>query len=993
MDDTVSRGSVWRRWEPHIHAPGTVFNDQYPAGESSWDDFIKKLESTDPAVEAIGITDYYRLDGYKRLVALKREGRLPNVGLIFPNVEIRLGIGTSKDGSLNAHLLFSPDDSGHVAQVESILAKLTFQALDESFSCTRHDLIALGRRHKGATLDEDAAFAAGANQFKVDFQQLKTLWKGSAWLADNCLLAIAAGESDGSSGVREEDGSLEVLRKDIERFADIIFSSQKSQIDFWIGNKAATREDLERDWDGPKPCLHGSDAHSLPRVAAPDQNRFCWVKGDLTFEALRYVCMEPASRVHIGPTRPDVASGSRTIAAVSVAKAPWMTPSAVPLNPGLVAVIGARGSGKTALADLIAAGGYSAGSQLNDSSFLVRANEHLADAHVDLAWVDGDSTGNDLRAACADDLVETPRVQYLSQQFVDKLCSSDGAAVPLVQEIHRVLFGAHSVAEREGANDFDELLEIRLAPPREELHDAQTILDEAMTALAAERQLKGELPQLQKQRLEQAKAIEQDEKERKRLVGKGQEERVTRYQAVQEALDARRRALEKAQEQSRALKALAQDVERFRATQAPGLLSNLKQTRASAGLSDAEWDVFKVVFAGDVDSLVKGKGQIVDATVKAIAGAAPAVNLDQNPTEALIPQGVNLLDQSVALLTAESERLARLIGVDRQNAKRIVALNDKIARAKKALEGLDARIKKATTASERIEQLVVRRRECYVSVFRALANIEAVYRGLYGPLHSSLEKEHGATKKLGILVRRIVNVEAWATRGEELLDLRKQGPFRGRGVLLEKARASLLPAWERATPEEIGAAMQAFARENEGGLKDHRPDGADARQWTADVGRWLHDTSHVSVSYTLTYDGIDIERLSPGTRGVVLLLLYLTVDQEDDRPLVIDQPEENLDPKSVYDELVDRFRLARERRQVIIVTHNANLVVNTDADQVIVASATAHMAGRLPAISYVAGGLENIDIRRQVCDVLEGGERAFRERAKRLRLKFSGLPK
>jgi predicted ATPase len=69
----------------------------------------------------------------------------------------------------------------------------------------------------------------------------------------------------------------------------------------------------------------------------------------------------------------------------------------------------------------------------------------------------------------------------------------------------------------------------------------------------------------------------------------------------------------------------------------------------------------------------------------------------------------------------------------------------------------------------------------------------------------------------------------------------------------------------------------------------------------------------------------------------VLLLLYLALDDSDDRPLIIDQPEENLDPKSVFDELVALFIAAKAKRQVIMVTHNANLVINTDADQIIVA--------------------------------------------------------
>jgi energy-coupling factor transporter ATP-binding protein EcfA2 len=118
----------------------------------------------------------------------------------------------------------------------------------------------------------------------------------------------------------------------------------------------------------------------------------------------------------------------------------------------------------------------------------------------------------------------------------------------------------------------------------------------------------------------------------------------------------------------------------------------------------------------------------------------------------------------------------------------------------------------------------------------------------------------------------------------------------------------------------------------------------------------------------------------------VLLLLYLAVDHEESVPLVIDQPEENLDPQSVYAELVQLFRDASERRQVIMVTHNANLVVNTDVDQVIVASCGPQSKDALPQFAYVAGGIEDSRIREEVCRVLEGGAAAFKERAKRLRV-------
>ncbi len=91
--------------------------------------------------------------------------------------------------------------------------------------------------------------------------------------------------------------------------------------------------------------------------------------------------------------------------------------------------------------------------------------------------------------------------------------------------------------------------------------------------------------------------------------------------------------------------------------------------------------------------------------------------------------------------------------------------------------------------------------------------------------------------------------------------------------------------------------------------------------------------------------------------GIVLLLLYLALDDSDNRPLVIDQPEENLDPKSVFDELVQLFIDAKAHRQVIMVTHNANLVINTDADQIIIAESGPHPHGALPPITYKSAGL------------------------------------
>lgn len=100
----LNRGSEWRRWEPHIHAPGTVMSNQF-SGPNAWEDYLTALEQAMPIIEAIAVTDYYVTDTYREVLRHRDGGRLPNAALIFPNVEVRLDVATSKGGFVNLHLL------------------------------------------------------------------------------------------------------------------------------------------------------------------------------------------------------------------------------------------------------------------------------------------------------------------------------------------------------------------------------------------------------------------------------------------------------------------------------------------------------------------------------------------------------------------------------------------------------------------------------------------------------------------------------------------------------------------------------------------------------------------------------------------------------------------------------------------------------------------------------------------------------------------------
>ena len=93
------------------------------------------------------MTDYYCIDAYKDVHKRKAQGRLPDVKLLFLNVELRIDTKTASDRAINVHLLFSPADPHHEAKIERILGQLTFNVGERDYACARADLIALGKAH------------------------------------------------------------------------------------------------------------------------------------------------------------------------------------------------------------------------------------------------------------------------------------------------------------------------------------------------------------------------------------------------------------------------------------------------------------------------------------------------------------------------------------------------------------------------------------------------------------------------------------------------------------------------------------------------------------------------------------------------------------------------------------------------------------------------------------------------------------------------------
>lgn len=157
---------------------------------------------------------------------------------------------------------------------------------------------------------------------------------------------------------------------------------------------------------------------------------------------------------------------------------------------------------------------------------------------------------------------------------------------------------------------------------------------------------------------------------------------------------------------------------------------------------------------------------------------------------------------------------------------------------------------------------------------------------------------------------------------------------------------------------------------------------------------------HLKLHFDIQYKNDHLLQMSPGKKGTVLLILFLELSSAE-YPIFIDQPEDNLDNRTIYDLLCKMIREKKQSRQIIIVSHNANLVVATDSENVIVANQLGQSASYRTfgsKFEYVNGPLElSFDrsadsslselqakgIKEHVCDILEGGLEAFHNRESR----------
>jgi hypothetical protein len=921
------RGAEWRKWDLHVHAPGGKLADGYGA-PPPWEEYCGIIEASDVAV--VGITDYFSLDAYFAFLA-EHESHYPDSGKVFfANLELRLNetVNNAED-LVHLHLLFRPGVDAET--ISRLLARLPVEETEAS-----------GRSRNCGELRTKQDFESATVTRKSIGEAIKAVFGDEPNASENVLIFVPAN----NDGIRAGDSQRKKqIADEIEKDAHALFGTATNHDHFLRTDR------YESDVTAiPKPVLAGSDAHSIEQlrdwlgktVETPEQRKLVtWVKADPTFEGLQQTLVEPAERVRIQPTIPDAKEPYKVISSIGFTGTNDF-PAEIELNQNLVSVIGSRSSGKSALLAYIA--------HAVDPDATVREQQavqpHLKvdklGPAAGITWHDVEDIGCTLRWAASSE--HTGQVIYIPQNSL------------------------HAISER--PSEITAKVEptvFRLDPDFQLAHQRATLeIESANEALAdaVERwfQLTREAEQatLKLRELGDREAVAQTQLDLQgkidalRAASSLGEEELAQYQQLTDRLGVIDGRLHVIETDVRALAPFLAGGEDEAAPYrlGPAFRLSISATPDPSGLPDD--------LESEVRSLIEDAKRDLTREIETGILARRAAH-----------------DQEHLTLTAEKQQLRddnkELIAKNAANAEIDTLMKSK-QKQDQALEEIDRRAKAIDSLGDaRTEQVAL-----------IVGEIERRTRALATVQQAFATREHVLERMNFGLEQQFDGQALW--RLAERFNQHERGPF----IARETKHVEIAEA--HADPDAL---LRALYDGTQKAMK-----GEDPERLAADV---LTATPEHRFYAELEGDrigGFEDSSMTPGKQALFALTLILN-ESDDAWPLLIDQPEDDLDSRSVYDVLVGYLVERKKERQIIMVSHNANLVIGADSEQVLVANRHGDDRQNLDArqFAYRGGSLEHSEakkasgpvlescgIREHACELLDGGEEAFRKRRAKYKL-------
>lgn len=951
---TFERGSEWRRWDLHFHTPSS-----YDYGDKSVTDeqIIEGMKTN--KVDCFAVTDHHLID-VQRYKNLKTLGETKGI-TVLPGIEFL----SDARGKEPIHFIAVFSEDSNIDYIWEQIKNLT----------AIKDIYGLDKK---------------PNEVYCDLLDTINLVKELGG-----IVTIHAGAKHGSIEAITNSLPHEVAqKKDIADNVDV----------FELGKE--TDQGVYRNMVFPAigkilPMIICSDNHNIHKYHVK-QN--LWIKGSPDFNGLKYALTEPDERFYIGDT-PDVISRvsqnlTKYIDSVSInldgrkdSENVWFENIKIPLNCELVTIIGNKGSGKSALADII---GLCCDAEHSDDylfltkkKFLQKGLGERFDAQVDFksGFIAGPKKLNSQI-----DPTSQPLVRYLPQTYFEAICNEIGKTEAFREEIEKVVFQYVPTEKRMEKGNFTDLVNFKRGAVDREISmlieeiselNAEIINLEDKTNPEYKEKLKNQLVvkqnELETHKKNKPSEVEDPSKKEGDQASKQKRERIDflskeleqyekeveicKQSAARISVD-----IEKIQNLQRNIKAKTQDIKEY--------IQTNSEIAQKLGIDLNQAITFKVdedVFSKKIHELQ----QQVNKHSKSLSVDQEKIKNNPDPSSLTLQEKIEVHKQKIAELNSQ------LTFEYKHYQKYIQALSDwnKVLSEIEGSEQKEGSLKylqkqisyietELPTALARTREL---RLEKSLEIYSKKSEVKSVYDEVKQQIDEVLNDSNGT----GLTIASAFYAEQEFT--ENLLRNIMQnrvGTFygsEGKSFLKENILSQI--DWDSA--DSVREFLSNMIDSLEYDLRDpkkHQPTfiGSTVKD-RRDLYRYLFSLEFLEPFYDLRQNRKSLDTLSPGEKGALLLVFYLVLDNED-IPLLIDQPEDNLDNNSVAQVLVPFIRTAKKKRQIIMVTHNPNLAVVADSEQVIRVSIDKE-AGN--TFEYISGGIEEPRVRDAIVDVLEGTMPAF----------------
>lgn len=893
------RGSIWRKWDLHVHTPKSIIQQYGGDNTASWDAFIQAIAALPPEIKVIGINDYLFCDGYEYL--LSRRTEIPNIELIIPNIEFRLNTFSGTENNTkrhNFHVLFDPSVDARDIR-EQLLGGLSsgYKIQDNLVwqqTPTTRSLEQLGQQIKAAapagnTVHAKSDLEVGFDNITYSKEDILKLLEKDCF-KDKFLTAIGYSEWDQS---RWDQSAAE--KRTLINDADFCLTAFDDP-----ERIAANRKDLAGN-NLNSLVLHSSDAHRLDRIG----QTLLWIKADPTFEGLRQVLYEQDERIKMQERNPADPKPVRVVIDKATYKDSSGVEKEVLLNGDLNSIIGVRGSGKSTLLKNIA--------HAVDPAQFVERDKKLPYPLQDfsITWGDGQTNGG---------TEESPKsVFYIPQGYLSALSYDDGDLTKERDDFLTELLKKNARFARaiDSFSVFVSENDLKVQSGIQDLTASSRNLKESSDQLKKLGSIKEISTEIEKKNIEMQKYKGTDLSE----------EELTRYAKAKKDLD----------DETKALDVLRQDKQ---------ILTALTSQDVSVFVSE-----------NDLSPLSPTRRELIRD------------GLRQKGQEALAELVAAQLGEIESQITVRTATFA-------SHEKTIGELKEKVEK-NKAVTDLSKELLDLENTKTAISQLTEKRDKAHEDYDRAMNLLVATnneFKVRQAAIYGSIELE-GEFKFVNISISTKYDTEQLKDFVDHNINTRDSTPKADPDIESLFSQNPVEP-----TPEAIKKII-TFLMEGKLKIKTAAGDVAST------LGQLLKNRYVIDYpnSVKSSEGEVYFKDMTGGQKAITFLELIFSLSDEK-YPILIDQPEDDLDVGGVANDLVSFVMKEKLQRQIIIVSHNATLVVCSDSEEIITSTMRRHGAGQYD-FNYATGSIENPGRRGEIVRILEGGDAALKKRMQKLRIK------